>query len=311
MALPPLTMTSLVTEWTFDPTAALLILATGFAYAGGVRRLARHDRRWSRARSASMGIALVMLTLATQSGLAAYDTLLFSAHVVQHLLLGMVAPFFLALSAPVTLALQAFHRPTQVNLLRALHSRPVRYLTHPVAVFSLFAFSLFVLYFSPVYELSLRNDVVHAWVHLHFIVVGSLFFWVAIGLDPAAHRISYGTRLLIVLLTVPFHAFLGVALMNTAQSLAPAYDAAQDRVGQPPVLDDQHAGGALMWTFGDLVGLAAGGVIALQWFHHEERRTRRLDRRLDALDDAREDARDDARDAPQHAAVEGAEGGVT
>jgi putative copper resistance protein D len=203
---------------------------------------------------------------------------------MQHLLLGIVGPFFLALSAPVTLALQAFERPTQVNLLRALRSRPVRWVSHPVVVFSLFAFSLFVLYFSPIYELSLRNDVVHAWVHLHFIVVGTLFFWVAIGLDPAVHRISYGTRLLIVLLTIPFHAFLGVALMNTAQSLAPSFDATQAREGQPPVLEDQHAGGAVMWTFGDLVGLAAGGVIALQWFHHEERRTRRLDRRLDALD---------------------------
>ena len=141
------------------------------------------------------------------------------------------------------------------------------------------------------------------------------FFWVAVGLDPAAHRISYGTRLLIVLLTVPFHAFLGVALMNTAQSLAPSYDAAQDRTGQPPVLEDQHAGGALMWTFGDLVGLAAGGVIALQWFHHDQRRTHRLDRRLDALEDAREEAleqvREDAREAERIQAVEGADRGVT
>ena len=287
MALPPLTMSSFVTEWTFDPIGALLIVATASAYAAGVRRLAQRGRAWSRGRSASMAVALVTLTVATQSGLAAYDTELFSAHVVQHLLLGVVGPFFLALSAPVTLALQAFHRPTQVNLLRALHSRPIRAVSHPVVVFSLFAFSLFVLYFTPLYELSLRNDVVHAWVHLHFVVVGSLFFWVAIGLDPAAHRISYGTRLLIVALTVPFHAFLGVALMNTAQSLAPGFDAAQGRIDQPAIIEDQHAGGALMWTFGDLVGLAAGGVIALQWFHHEERRTRRLDRRLDAIDDAR------------------------
>jgi len=311
MAMPPLTMSTFVTEWTFDPTAAVLIAATGTAYALGVRRLARRDRRWPRGRSTSMVLALVTLVVATQSGLAAYDTLLFSAHVVQHILLGVVAPFFLALSAPVTLALQACHRPTQVNLLRALRSRPVRYVSHPVVVFSLFAFSLFVLYFTPLYELSLRNDVVHAWVHLHFVVVGSLFFWVAVGLDPAAHRISYGTRLLIVALTVPFHAFLGVALMNTAQSLAPASDAEQVRVNQPSVLEDQHTGGALMWTFGDLVGLAAGGVIALQWFHHEERRTRRLDRRLDAIDDERVAGRQVAPADHSDPTVEGVDKRVT
>lgn len=287
MVLPPLTISSAITQWTFDPVAALLIAATAFAYIVGVRRLAARDRRWSPARSASMAAGLLTLVLATQSGLAAYDTVLFSAHVVQHVLLGVVAPFFIALSAPVTLALQAAHRATQVNLARALHHRGIRLLSHPLVVFALFAFSLFALYFTPIYELSLRNEVVHAWIHLHFVVVGSLFFWVAIGLDPAAYRIPYGARLVLVLLTVPFHAFLGVALMSATTPLAAAYYAEQPRQGQPPVLEDQRTGGGLMWTVGDLVGLAAGGVIAVQWFRHDERRTRRLDRRLDALEDER------------------------
>ena len=284
MALPPLTLSSAFTEWAFDPVTAAVVAAAAAAYVIGVRRLGRRGRAWSRPRSASFVTGLVVLVFASQSGLAAYDTTLFAAHVMQHILLGMVAPFFLALGAPITLALQATDRGTQVNLLRVLHSLPAKMISHPVVVWGLFSFSLFILYFSPIYELSLRNPVVHTWVHLHFIVVGSLFFWVAIGLDPAARRISYGARLVMVLLTVPFHAFLGLALLNTRQPLAADFYAAQAREGQPAVLDDQHSGAALMWTVGDLVGLAAGGVIVVQWSRNEERRTRRLDRRLDALE---------------------------
>ena len=124
-ALEPLTPTTLVTGARIDLTAAILTIAAAALYAIGVRRLARRGRRWSPARSLSFATGIVMLLIATQSGLAAYDTLLFSAHVAQHVLLGVVAPLFLALGAPVTLALQASHRPTQVNLLRVLRSLPV------------------------------------------------------------------------------------------------------------------------------------------------------------------------------------------
>lgn len=282
-ALDPLSPATVVTSAAVDPTALLLTIAAAVLYAGGVRRLARRGRRWSPMRSLSFGVGVAMLVVATQSGLAAYDTVLFSAHVVQHVLLGVVAPLLLALGAPVTLALQASRRHTQVNLLRVIHSRPVRAIGHPVVAFVLFSLSLFVLYFSGLYELSLRNEVVHAWTHIHFVVVGSLFFWVTIGLDPVAHRIPYGARLLIVALTVPFHAFLGLALLSTAQPLAASvYGAAADRPPGIDLLADQRAGATVMWLIGDLIGLVAGGIVAVQWFRHEQRRTRRLDRELDA-----------------------------
>jgi putative copper resistance protein D len=286
-ALEPLTPTTLVTGARLDPTALVLTVVVAVLYAVGVRRLARRGRRWSRARSLSFATGIATLVIATQSGLAAYDTLLFSAHVAQHVLLGVVAPLFLALGAPVTLALQASHRATQVNLLRVLRSLPARVVAHPVTAFALFSFSLFALYFSPLYELSLQNDVVHAWTHIHFVVVGSLFFWVTIGLDPVAHRIPYGARLLIVALTVPFHAFLGLALLSTTQPIAAAvYGAAVERPPGIDLLADQHAGATIMWLIGDFIGLIAGGIVLVQWLRDEQRRTRRLDRELDARDEA-------------------------
>ena len=289
MALDPLTPAAVVTEAAVDPTAAILTVVAAMLYLGGVRRLARRGRRWSPMRSLSFAVGVAFLLVATQSGLAAYDTVLFSAHIVQHVLLGVVAPLFLALGAPVTLALQASRRHTQVNLLRLIRSRPMQALAHPVVAFALFSLSLFVLYFSGLYQLSLQNDIVHAWTHIHFVVVGSLFFWVTIGLDPVAHRVPYGARLLIVALTVPFHAFLALALLSTVEPLAAAwYQGAEGRPIGIDLLADQRVGATIMWLIGDLIGLVVCGIIAIQWYHHEERQTRRIDRVLDALDVARE-----------------------
>lgn len=285
--LDPLTPATVITGATIDPTAAVLTVTAAVLYVVGVRRLAGRGRRWPPARSLAFGTGIATLVVATQSGLAAYDTVLFSAHVAQHVLLGVVAPLLLALGAPVTLALQASKRHTQVNLLRVLRSFPARVVAHPVTAFVLFSLSLFVLYFSPLYQLSLQNDVVHAWTHIHFVVVGSLFFWVTIGLDPVAHRIPYGARLLIVALTVPFHAFLGLALLSSTEPIAGAvYLAALDRPPGVDLLADQQAGATVMWLVGDFIGLIAGGIVLVQWVRDEQRRTRRLDRRLDAQEAA-------------------------
>lgn len=269
---------SLVTSWTVDPVPLVLCLVAAALYAGGVRRLAKRGRRWSGRRAAAFFVGIAVLVLATQSPVGTFDDTLFSMHVVQHVLLGIVGPFFLALGAPVTLALQASHRGTQVNLLRVINSRPARAATHPVVVFLLFTLTLFVLYFSPLYELSLRNGIVHGWVHVHFVVVGSLFFWVTIGLDPVARRVPYGARLLLVMLTVPFHAFLGLALLTGTHPLAESYYASVVPPFATSALQDQQTGAGIMWAIGDLIGLTAGFVIAQQWWRHEERAAARHDR---------------------------------
>ena len=121
-----------IADWGLDPGAAVLILGAGAAYAIGVRRLAVRGRRWPAGRTGLFAGGLGVVVLATQSGLARYDTILFSAHAAQHVLLGMLAPLLLALGAPITLALQAAHRPTQERLARALHHPVARVLVHPV-----------------------------------------------------------------------------------------------------------------------------------------------------------------------------------
>jgi putative membrane protein len=265
------------TESRIDPLPLIGVGAMAVLYAIGVCRLARRGRPWSALRSTSFAIGILALLIASQSGLAAYDTTLFSAHVGQHVLIGVVAPFFMALGAPITLALQASHRATQVRVLAILHSTVVRLLTHPVVAFALFGLTLFVLYFSPIYELSLRNDVVHEFVHLHFFLVGSIFFWAVIGLDPVAWRIPYAFRLGLVLLTVPFHAFLGLALSTGNHPIAADYYASHPLPLGVDALTDQHTGAGIMWLVGDAIGLIAGTVVLAQWMAHEDRANRRAE----------------------------------
>jgi putative copper resistance protein D len=209
----------LVLGWTLDPAMAIVAVVALVLYIGGVRRLARRGRRWSPARTASWIAGVAVLVLATQSAVARYDTTSFAAHMGQHLMLGMVIPLLLALAAPITLALQALDRRRQRGLLRLLHSPVVTVATHPIVGWALFGGTLVVLYLTPLFELSLRNDLVHAGVHVHFLLAGAIFMWPLVGLDPVHWRVPYGGRLLIVLLAIPFHAFLGLALLGMRRPL--------------------------------------------------------------------------------------------
>ncbi len=261
---------------------ALVILLAAGGYLVGVRRLARRGRRWAPARTAAFGSGLAAIAVATQSGLARYDTILFSLHTAQHVLLGMVGPFLLALGAPITLALQAAKRPTQQSLLRVVHSRPVVVLTNPLVAWTVFGGTLFALYLSPLLAWSLRNDLLHATIHIHFLLAGSLFFWPAVGLDPMRRRLSHPARLLYVLLAVPFHAFLGLAVLSSKTVIGgDTYNRVHRSWGASP-LADQRVGASILWAVGDVFGLVAGAVVVVQWIRYDARRQAREDQRLDA-----------------------------
>jgi len=234
-------------------------------YGVGVRRLGRRGRVWPGWRSVAFGAGAVALTA---SGLVPETS--FVGHMAGHVLLGMVAPLLLAQGRPVTLALQSVTRPARRRLLRLLHSGPARTLAHPVVGFALFGMTLAALYLSPLFPLSLRNPVVHAAVHLHFLAAGCLFLWPLVGADPLPRPVPYGARILAVLAAVPFHAFLGLALLSTRTPLAPAVY---------PSLPDQHAAAGLLWASGELLTLAVAAIVLRRWMDADQRQATRLDQR--------------------------------
>ncbi|HZB72551.1 MAG TPA: cytochrome c oxidase assembly protein [Acidimicrobiales bacterium] len=253
-----------------DVGLLLAVAGAAAAYAAGVRRLQVRGRRWPAGRSAAFAAGLVAVALAG-AGAAGDESSSFTAHALQHALLAMVAPLLLALGGPVTLALQATARPTQVGLLRLVHARPVAVLTSPVVAWVLFGGSTLVLYTTPLLEASLRSGLLHAAMHLHLLLVGCLFCWTVVGVDPLPRRLPPGARLAAVGLALPFHAVVGLALVSSGSLLAP------DFYGD---LGAQHAGGAVLWATGELFGLAAAGIVLAQWMAADDRESARLDRRL-------------------------------
>ena len=272
----------LATTWSVEPLALVGILAGALLYFAAIRRLRQKGRRWPLKRTLPFCAGLAAIAVATQTPLAAEDTRLFSAHVVQHLLLAMVAPALMCLGAPITLVLQGAPRAAQERLLTLLHSRVVRLVTNPLYVWFLFVGTLFVLYFSPLYELSLRNALFHEAVHIHFVVAGFMFFAPIVAIDPHPYRLHHGLRLLYMGLTLPAHAFLALALMSATTPLAVEWYIATTGRDLATVLTDQKLGAGIMWITGDLLSIATVGIVVTQWIRHDERAAGREDRFIDA-----------------------------
>jgi cytochrome c oxidase assembly factor CtaG len=281
----PLTGSSVLTGWTVDPVMSALLLAVGAAYLYGVWVLRRRGDSWSWARTISFVVlGLGSATVATQSALATYDTVLLSTHMVQHMLLSMVAPIFLALGAPVTLALRTLTRTPRGWLLRLLHSRVAAVLSFPVVAFALYVLSPWALYFTDWYEATLRSPYLHEMLHVHFLAVGCLFFWPLLGIDPVPGRVAYPFRMLTVFATLPFHAFLGVTIMGMSTLIAADWYTSLGRAWGPSPVADQELAGGLLWGSGDVVGLVIFAVLFVQWVRQSQREAAREDRRLDRLE---------------------------
>lgn len=273
----------LVTGTSLWQLPTLVLAALAVAYLVGVHRLRRRGDRWPIGRTiAFVGGGLGSVAVALLSGLAAYDDTLFSAHMVQHMILIMVAPIFLALGAPITLALRTLPVPERRVLLAVLHSRLAAVIAFPLVGFALFTLSSYALYFTGWYEATLRHPLLHELLHVHFLAVGCLFFWPLLGLDPVPGRVAYPFRAMLMFVSLPFHAFLGLTIMQSTKVIAGSYYAAE----APGVdhLADQGVGGGLIWAAGDLVALLMLGVLVWQWMRASEREAVREDRRLDRLE---------------------------
>ena len=275
--------------WRFDLVPLIGVAVAAAAYLWAVRQVAaghpgNPPRAW-RTWVFMAGLAAIVLALC--SPIEAYEGQLFSVHMVQHMLLELVAAPLLLLGAPVTLTLRVASAPVRRSLLRLLHSRLVAVLTFPLLTWVLFAAVNWGWHFSTLYNDALENPPLHYLQHATFLVAALLFWWPVIGADPGRWRLPYPVRLFYLFLAMPQNSFLGVALMSAPAVLYSHY-ATNDRAWGPAAIADQNLGGILMWVFGDVFFLVGMGAVVAAWTRHEDRRTARLDARLDAEQAARE-----------------------
>ncbi len=265
-------------RWHADPVVVAGLTALAAAYLLGVRRVLSRGGNVPRERVRWFCACLVVLVLALVSPLATVSEERFSVHMAQHLLLTYGGAPLLAFSAPVTLALQALGPGSagRRRLLGALHSLPVRVLSHPVVTWLAFAGVMYVTHFTPLYDASLGNPVLHGFEHLLYLSAAALFWWPVVRRDPVPGSFPWPARVLYLFLAMPLQSFLGVAIFNAERVLYDHYAAA------PGALADQHLAGAIMWAGGDAFMLVALGAAVVAWFRAEARATERLDARLDA-----------------------------
>jgi putative copper resistance protein D len=217
---------------------------------------------------------------------------LFSAHMVDHMALTMVAPIFLVLGAPVTLALRALaaradgSRGLREWLLLFVHSKFSQLVTHPLFAAANFAGSIVLFYYSDAFGYAMRDHVGHELMNLHFALTGYIFVLSMIGTDPLPRRAPYPMRLLLLLATMGFHAFFGVAIMGGTGLLAADYFGNLGRPWGPSALLDQQMGGAVAWGIGEVPTLLVAIGVAVMWSRSDERETRRTDRAADRNNDA-------------------------
>ncbi|ETK36037.1 copper resistance protein CopD [Microbispora sp. ATCC PTA-5024] len=286
---PPISVVNLLTLWWFDLFFAALAVALAGLYGAGLVRMRRRGDRWPVGRTVNWYIGVAILVLATQSGVARYAPVLFSVHMAEHMVLSMLAPIFLVLGAPVTLALRALKpavrrgdRGPREWIMVILHSRAVKFITHPAIATAIFIVSTYALYFTPLFASAMEEHLGHIAMTLHFLLSGTLFFWVIIGVDPAPHKLPYVGRLLLVLVTMPFHAFFALALMSMGTVIASSWYDQLGRTWGASSLSDQQTGGGIAWGFGEIPTLIVLLALAIQWWRDDDRAARRADRRADA-----------------------------
>ena len=270
-----------LTTWSPDPLPWIGTLVAAGGYLFAVRRVNRDHPRvpvpgW-RAAAWLAGLATILVALA--SAVDIYATDLLTVHMVQHLLLAMVAPPLLALGAPVTLLLRAAGPRTRHRLmLPVLHSRLVRLVASPLIAWPLFAIAMWLTHFSPLYDAALEDPALHVAEHLVYLVSGALFWWPVVAADPIPWRMGYGARLAYVGLQMPVNAAVGLAIYFAPVVLYSHY-ALLERSWGPDALTDQQIGGIVMWGVGDLVLLAAIPAIVVAWMRADVLRSRQADAR--------------------------------
>ncbi|MFI1258107.1 cytochrome c oxidase assembly protein [Streptomyces netropsis] len=285
MDLPPFTLGRGL-EFSGDPFFMISCLLGLGLYGWAVVRLRRRGDTWPVGRTVAFVLGVLTVALVMCTKLNEYGMVMFSVHMVQHMVISMLSPILILLGAPVTLALRALptagrgRKGPREWLVALLHSRYMRIITHPAFTIPLFIASLYALYFTPLFDFLMESRTGHIAMMVHFLAVGLVFFWPIMGVDPGPHRPGYVMRMLELFAGMPFHAFFGIALMMASEPMIGTYMHPPASLGIDP-LSDQQAGGGIAWAFSEIPSVVVLIALVYQWYRSDQRQARRSDRTAD------------------------------
>jgi putative membrane protein len=233
-----------------------LLVAAALLYVTAVRTARGRGRHWPNTRTALWLLGLVCAACAVVGPIAEQAHADLRAHMVGHVLLGMLAPLLMALAAPVTLALRALPPEPARRVARVLRSAAIGILIHPVTAAVLDIGGLWVLYRTGLYEASMQSPLVHALVHAHVFLAGYLFTFALVGPDPNPHRARLPVRVTVLALAIAAHNVLAKLIYAYPSAAYPSEQA--------------HAGAQIMYYGGAPVELTIIVLLGLEWLRRQD-----------------------------------------
>ena len=280
------------TEWRWDWFWVAVLGYLAIVYLWAFVKVRRAGDSWPVMRAVSWMLGLLVLNYITSGPPAVYSRVLFSVHMFEHMVLTMVVPILLVLGAPVTLLLKALEprqdgtRGPREWIVRIVHSGWSKVVTHPIFAAINFAGSIIIVYFTPLFGVMLRYHIGHEFMMIHFTLTGYIFMLVLIGIDPIPHRPEYPMRLIMLIATLGYHAFVGISIMNSKALLEASWFGNLGRTWGLSALDDQKMGGALMWGIGEIPTMIVAIAVGFQWSMADKKLAARIDRQADRDGDA-------------------------
>lgn len=283
-AFSPSTMFTVIQP---DWIALLLAVAMAALYVTGVVRLIRRGDTWQWHRTLAFVAGCAAFAWVLSGGAAAWGRFRFDAHMVQHMAMMMIAPPLWVLGGPVTLLSRAVAPRTDGSrgirewVLAALHSRYAQILSSPPLAGLIFAGSLVIFYFSPLFEAAMYSHLGHVLMTVHFLASGYLFAWVLIGVDPSTKPINPILKLITLLVTLAFHAFFGVAMVSATWLIAPDWYHQLGMYTDEQLTLIQVRGGSIMWAISEVPTVGYAIIVAAMWMKSDDRRARQYDRKAE------------------------------
>lgn len=280
-------------DWRINILFTLAAIVSVALYVHGVRLLRARGDAWERGRTVAWVCGWVVVVLSTSSGIGRFAAGMFSTHMISHMSLNMLAPVLLVLGGPITLALRVLRpaghgKPAGPRewVAAAVASPATRLATHPFVTLTLFVSSFYLLYFTRLFEESLRFHWGHQLMLIYVMAVGYLFFWPLVGIDHAPIRLPHLGRLGVLMAAMPFHTFFGVALMSKDEIIGESFYRSLALPWLPDLLADQKVGGGIAWATGEFPVLVVVIALLIQWAREDERSAARHDRRAARDDEA-------------------------
>lgn len=267
--LPPWGLAAVFTQWQVEPLVLGPALLLAVVYLVAARSARRHGG-WPWWRAASFLGGLAVAVFATHSGIGVYQGLLFTVHMVQHLLLIMVVPTLLALGQPLRVIGSA-RSPAGLARLTDRLARPVpATITSPLVAAGAYAAILAGTHLTALMGAIMTHPLVAVAEQWAYVLVGWLFFLHVFGDEPVRWRLSMPGRLLLLAVSMAVDTFVGVTLLQSSQ---PILMEAHPGWGSSPLLDTQTGGGLMWWAGDGLMALQA--LLLFGWWSQQPERVRR------------------------------------